>query len=287
MLTDSFRHAAHRQTRASDLAPVKQHARILLIERERAIDTIVPPLVRSGHRVEWSGDPAEALRRLGRANYDLIIASLDALASSELPQYGQELQEGQPGQENHIGRLVASSVDRPVLAIVDNAHTEQALAAIGAGAYDFVLREQCPAALMPAIERALECRALRREIRALRGSGADGGIGARSSREASVLLRALAKGGDPEQALQDVRDLDLQRLPTVSQLERDYIIGVLEAVAGNKTRAARVLGLDRRTLYRKLDRYRRQHRQAMHAHRADDGGEAHVRSEETPGTTLH
>jgi two-component system response regulator HydG len=30
---------------------------------------------------------------------------------------------------------------------------------------------------------------------------------------------------------------------------------VLEAVAGNKTAAARVLGLERKTLYRKLERY--------------------------------
>jgi DNA-binding NtrC family response regulator len=33
-----------------------------------------------------------------------------------------------------------------------------------------------------------------------------------------------------------------------------YILRVLEAVAGNKTAAARILGFERKTLYRKLER---------------------------------
>lgn len=39
---------------------------------------------------------------------------------------------------------------------------------------------------------------------------------------------------------------------TLEHVERDYIRLVLEANEGNKSRAARVLGIDRRTLYRKL-----------------------------------
>lgn len=41
---------------------------------------------------------------------------------------------------------------------------------------------------------------------------------------------------------------------TLQELERRYIQAVLTAVDGNKSRAAKVLGLDRRTLYRKLER---------------------------------
>jgi two-component system, NtrC family, response regulator HydG len=44
---------------------------------------------------------------------------------------------------------------------------------------------------------------------------------------------------------------------TLDELERRYIIRVIKLVEGNKSRAAQLLGLDRRTLYRKLDRYRR------------------------------
>jgi two-component system response regulator HydG len=41
----------------------------------------------------------------------------------------------------------------------------------------------------------------------------------------------------------------------IEELERRYIQRVLKLLDGNKTRAAELLGLDRRTLYRKLERY--------------------------------
>lgn len=42
---------------------------------------------------------------------------------------------------------------------------------------------------------------------------------------------------------------------TLDQLEREYIERILEIEGGNKTRAAQRLGLDRKTLYRKLEEY--------------------------------
>jgi DNA-binding NtrC family response regulator len=44
-------------------------------------------------------------------------------------------------------------------------------------------------------------------------------------------------------------------LPSLDELERRYIIHVLQAVNGSRTRAAEVLGIDRRTLYKKAERY--------------------------------
>jgi two-component system response regulator HydG len=52
-----------------------------------------------------------------------------------------------------------------------------------------------------------------------------------------------------------VADDDPDHMLSLDQLERRYIERVLKATGGNKTQAARVLGLDRRTLYRKLERY--------------------------------
>jgi two-component system response regulator HydG len=47
---------------------------------------------------------------------------------------------------------------------------------------------------------------------------------------------------------------DPAELLPMEEVERRYILRVLEAVGGNKTLAAQVLGFDRRTLYRKLER---------------------------------
>jgi DNA-binding NtrC family response regulator len=43
---------------------------------------------------------------------------------------------------------------------------------------------------------------------------------------------------------------------TLRDLERDYIGKILESTQGNKTEAARILGVDRTTLYRKLEEYK-------------------------------
>ncbi len=54
-----------------------------------------------------------------------------------------------------------------------------------------------------------------------------------------------------------VGDVDVEHMLSLAELERRYIEKVLAAADGNKTQAAKVLGLDRRTLYRKLERYER------------------------------
>ncbi|HWP43594.1 MAG TPA: sigma-54 dependent transcriptional regulator, partial [Blastocatellia bacterium] len=45
-------------------------------------------------------------------------------------------------------------------------------------------------------------------------------------------------------------------VPTLDEVERQHILRVLEMTYGHHTRAAEMLGIDRRTLYRKLDRYK-------------------------------
>jgi two-component system response regulator AtoC len=48
---------------------------------------------------------------------------------------------------------------------------------------------------------------------------------------------------------------DPAELLPIEEVERRYILRVLEVTASNKTLAAKILGLDRTTLYRKLERY--------------------------------
>jgi two-component system response regulator HydG len=49
---------------------------------------------------------------------------------------------------------------------------------------------------------------------------------------------------------------DASELVPLEVVERRYILRVMEAVGGNKTIAARVLGVGRKTLYRKLEQYK-------------------------------
>jgi two-component system response regulator AtoC len=44
-------------------------------------------------------------------------------------------------------------------------------------------------------------------------------------------------------------------MPTLRDIERRYILHVLQQTGGNKERAARILGINRRTLYRQRDRW--------------------------------
>jgi DNA-binding NtrC family response regulator len=60
------------------------------------------------------------------------------------------------------------------------------------------------------------------------------------------------RGGDGEV---DTLGTALARGLSLEELEREYIQRVLSAEGGNKTRAAQRLGLDRKTLYRKLEEY--------------------------------
>jgi transcriptional regulator of acetoin/glycerol metabolism len=44
-------------------------------------------------------------------------------------------------------------------------------------------------------------------------------------------------------------------LPSLDDVQRDYVMHVLEVCRGIRTHAARVLQIDRKTLYRMLKRY--------------------------------
>ena len=86
----------------------------------------------------------------------------------------------------------------------------------------------------------------------------------------NCIERALALARFEELTVEDlppkVRDFkpsfvvvateDPTDLVTMEEVERRYIQRVMEAVGQNKTQAAKVLGFDRTTLYRKLERYK-------------------------------
>ena len=59
----------------------------------------------------------------------------------------------------------------------------------------------------------------------------------------------------PRAARPAPRDQPFSDLPTLDDLERRYLLHVLDAANGNRTRAAEILGVDRRTLYRMAERF--------------------------------
>ena len=48
---------------------------------------------------------------------------------------------------------------------------------------------------------------------------------------------------------------ETRELVSLEAFEQAYVEAVLESLGGNKTRAARILGIDRRSLYRRLASY--------------------------------
>jgi DNA-binding NtrC family response regulator len=54
---------------------------------------------------------------------------------------------------------------------------------------------------------------------------------------------------------QELPDRLFADLPSLDEIERRYLLHVIEQVGGNRTRAAEVLGIDRRTLYRMAERF--------------------------------
>jgi two-component system response regulator HydG len=76
------------------------------------------------------------------------------------------------------------------------------------------------------------------------------------TRYAEVTLEDLpAKIQDYTSSHVLVASDDPAQLPTMDEVEHRYVLRVLESVQGNKALAARILGFDRKTLYRKLERY--------------------------------
>jgi len=71
------------------------------------------------------------------------------------------------------------------------------------------------------------------------------------SQQATILPEDL-----PDEVVQEVEEnlveKGLRERYTIDQLEKEYIKKVLAEVGGNKSKAAEILGLDRKTLYRKL-----------------------------------
>jgi DNA-binding NtrC family response regulator len=129
-------------------------ATILYVDDEPAIGLILEDaLSRAGHRPVGARNVVEALQQLQRESVELIISDY------RMP--------GLTGLE-FLGLLQREGYDIPLIMLTGYASIEHAVAAIKAGAVDYITKPVRPQQLELAVEQALEYVRLRRENEALR-----------------------------------------------------------------------------------------------------------------------
>jgi two-component system response regulator HydG len=153
--------------------------RVLVAEDDKNLcELLEVGLARRGFRISWCLSATAALEELGSADYDVVLADVNMPGMG-----GIELCE----------RVGATRPDVPVVVITAFGSLETAIAAIRAGAYDFVTKPVEIEVLALTLERAAQHRALRQEVQRLQDE-----VGA--SRKLGDLV-----GGSP--AMKSVYDL--------------------------------------------------------------------------------
>jgi len=128
--------------------------RVFIVDDERSIcEALEAGLTPKGFETRWTTSPAAALDLLGSTEVDVVLTDLNMRGMN-----GLELCE----------RIVANRPDIPVIVITAFGSLETAVAAIRAGAYDFITKPVKVDALALALERAVQHRSLRAEVKRLR-----------------------------------------------------------------------------------------------------------------------
>lgn len=189
---------------------------VLLVEDDVEIRELRSVLEGRGAVVHTAQNVEQAFAQLAHEPVEVVIAGLHP---------------GPEGVLSLLQRMDSSGLAPPVVVVGGKGGLGAALVALRAGAYDLLTLPTDSELLWAAVHRAREHHRLRREVHRLRQS---------------------THGGSP---LEGVNGKSPAELLPLAELERRYILRVLDAVGGNKALAARVLQLDRTTLYRKLERY--------------------------------
>jgi two-component system response regulator HydG len=128
--------------------------KILIVDDDQSMcETLAKALVRSGFVAEWKTAAHDALALLEEDDFDVVVTDLhmdgiDGLAVCE--------------------RVVANRPDVPVVMITAFGSLETAVAAIRAGAYDFITKPYDIELVRLTLARAVQHRALRDEVKRLR-----------------------------------------------------------------------------------------------------------------------
>jgi DNA-binding NtrC family response regulator len=177
--------------------PMKR--RVLIIEDDAQMrDMLAISLRRSDFETITSESATAGLEALQSSKFDVVVTDINM--------------RGLDGIE-FCRRVAGTHPDLPVIVITAFGSMDTAIAALRAGAVDFIPKPFELEALTAAVQRALEPRGR------------------------SAAVEELQKENE---------------FVTLDDLERRYILRVVEALNGNRSLAAQTLGLDRKTLYRKL-----------------------------------
>jgi two-component system response regulator HydG len=162
-------------------------ARVLVVDDDREmLDLLRVQLGRRGYEVAATAAGADAFARLASEDFDVVVTDLNMRGMN-----GIEL----------CQRAVANRPDIPVVVITAFGSLDTAIAAIRAGAYDFLAKPFDADALAIAVDRAVQHRALRAEVTRLRqvvthARGTDEIVGA--SAAMSAVFELLARVAQSE-----------------------------------------------------------------------------------------
>src|SRR5262245_49250853 len=139
----------------------KPRERVLVVEDESYVRDSLCELLRSwGYDVDSEGTAEAALELLARAPVDLVLTDL------RLP--------GPDGLQL-VRRVRQSFPELPVIVLTGCGTVASAVECLKAGANDYVLKPADPDALAASVAKALNARALQREVSYLRGEGTRAG----------------------------------------------------------------------------------------------------------------
>ena len=128
--------------------------RVLIVEDDRALcEMLEEMLARRGYDVAWTTTPAALPELLREADCDVVVTDLNMPGTD-----GLEI----------CARVAADRPDVPVIVITAFGDLNVAIAAIRAGAYDFLTKPFDNDQLALALDRAVRHRSLRAEVKRLR-----------------------------------------------------------------------------------------------------------------------
>jgi len=127
--------------------------RVLLAEDDEDMCRLIEAALQPRMHVAWRTGAAEALELLSGDEYDVVVTDLNMKGMN-----GIDL----------CARIVESRPDVPVVVVTAFGSLETAIASIRAGAYDFLTKPFDVEELGLTLDRAVQHRALKREVRLLR-----------------------------------------------------------------------------------------------------------------------